>query len=58
MHCGKACISSLYREDQGELAPHVFLFPWLLPIYGNDVFTLHIYQPEYQALMAAKPVFV
>ena len=30
----------------------------LLPTYGDDVFMLHIYQPEYQDLVAAKPVLV
>ena len=46
------------RGERGELAPHVFLLTWLLPTYGDDVFMLHIYQPEYQELMAAEPVFV
>ena len=46
------------RGEWGELAPHVFLLTCLLPTYGDDVFMLHIYQPEYQELMAAKPVLV
>ena len=43
---------------RGELAPRVFLLTWLLPTYGDDVFMLHIYQPEYQEFMEAKPVLV
>ena len=46
------------RVEQGELAPHVLLLTWLLPTYGDDVFMLQIYQPEYQEIMAAKPVLV
>ena len=46
------------RGERGELAPHVFLLAWLLPTYVDDVFVLHIYQPEYQEHMAAKPVLV
>ena len=46
------------RGERGELAPHVFLLTCLLPTYGNDVFMLPIYQPEYQELTAAKPVSV
>ena len=42
----------------GELAPHMFLLTWLLTTYGNDVFMVHVYQPEYHELMAAEPVFV
>ena len=47
-----------YRGERGEMAPHVFLLTCLLPTYGDDVFTLHVYQPEYQELMAAKPGLV
>ena len=46
------------RGERGELAPHVFLLTCLLPTYGDDVFMLHIYQPDYQELMAVKPVLV
>ena len=46
------------RGERGELAPHVFLLTWLLPTYGDDISMLHIYQSEYQELMAAKPVLV
>ena len=52
-----ACYT-LYRGERGELAPHVFLLTWLLPSYGDDIFMLHIYQSEYQELMAAKPALV
>ena len=39
--------------------PRVFLLKWLLPTYIDDVFMLHIYQLEYQELMAAaERVFV
>ena len=59
----KPCVST-FRGERGELAPggelahHVFLLTCLLPTYGDDVFMLHIYQPENQELMAAKPVLV
>ena len=43
---------------RGEMAPHVFLLTCLLPTYGDYVFMLHEYQPEYQELMAAKPRLV
>ena len=46
------------RGERGELAPHVFLLTCVLPTYGDDVFMLHIYQPEYHELMVAKPVLV
>ena len=44
------------RGERGKLAPHVLL-TWLLPTYDDVVFMLHKYQPEYQELMAAEPVF-
>ena len=34
------------------MAPHVFLLTCLLPTYGDDVFMLHVYQPEYQELIS------